>query len=123
MTTATVTAKKSDLEKLQDLPILIHGANKMSEKEIKHFRELGTYEFMNLEEPGLSVKFAYGNAKKKHNFLFFHGGKYTLPKFIARHMESKCTPMWSWRPDGLGGMKKEQTGSKSRFQMREIYTQ
>lgn len=114
---------KKDLDKFSKLPLKDqkHPNKKFSEKEEKNLRELITYEFMNLEEPGLTMSFVYGNSSNKQKFTFFHGGKYTVPKFIARHVESKSTPIWAWRPDGMGGMKKELTGYKSRFQMREVY--
>lgn len=116
------TKQNTDLSKLLKLPIIGKDpTKKYSEKEEKHLRELVPYEFMNLEEPGLSQSFAYGNAKNKHTFTFIHGEKYTVPRFVARHVESKSTPIWGWKPDGSGSMIKSQKGSKSRFQMREIY--
>lgn len=115
--------ERINVEKLKKLPIANPNdpSKKLSEKEEQHLREIVSYEFMNLEEPGLSMKFSYGNASNKHTFTLFHGGKYNLPRFIARHVESKSTPMWSWRPDGAGSIRKEMTGRKSRFQMREVY--
>ncbi len=115
--------EKGDEAKFKRLPIIDPNDpnRKISEKEEKHLREMVSYEFMNLEEAGLSQKFSYGNANNKHTFLFFHGSRYKVPRFIARHIESKCTPMWGWQPDGSGSLKKEKKGYKSRFQMREIY--
>lgn len=111
-----------DLNKVQKLPILSSNpSKKLSEKEEKHLRELCSYEFMNIEEPGLIHKFTYGNSKNKYTFTLVHGGKYQLPRFIARHIESKATPLWGWKPDGNGHMQKSLKGYKSRFQMREIY--
>jgi len=116
------TEQKIDWTKLQKLPIIgSDPQKKYTEKEEKHLRELVNYEFMNLEEPGLSQTFAYGNAKNKHTFTFVHGSSYRIPRFIARHVESKSTPMWGWAPDGSGRMTKTKKGSKSRFQMREVY--
>lgn len=121
METKTITSKQAT--KIQNLPIISKSntSKKMSEKEEKSMREFYEYEFMNLEEPGLMQKFTYGNATNKHTFTFLHGGKYKLPRFIARHVESKSTPMWGWKPDGSGSMIKYQKGTKSRFQMREVY--
>lgn len=115
--------EKGDAAKFRKLPIIDPNDpnRKISEKEEKHLREMVSYEFMNLEEAGLSQKFSYGNANNKHTFTFFHGGRYKVPRFIARHIESKCTPMWGWQPDGSGSLKKEKKGYKSRFQMREVY--
>lgn len=94
-----------------------------SEKEDKYLREVLNYEFYNLEEPGLSIKFPYGSTKKKHNFTFFHGAKYRLPRFIAEFMDSRSTPIYDWRPDpeGTGRMTKQLVGHKPRFQMRQVY--
>lgn len=110
-------------EKLQKLPIIDpkNPHKKYSEKEEKHLRELCTYEFMNLEEPGLMLKFPYGTASNKANLVFMHGGRYRIPRFLARYVESKETPIWGWQPDGTGRMQKVMKGSKSRAQMREVY--
>jgi len=110
-------------KKLQKLPIIdpVNPNRKFSEKEEKHLREVVLYEFMNLEEPGLMQRFTYGNASHKHTFEFQHGGKYRVPRFIARHVESKSTPMWGWQPNGTGQMEKTMKGRNSRFQMREVY--
>lgn len=104
---------------LKDLPIV--GPIPKSEKEEKHLREIGKYEFYNLEEPGLALKFPYGNHKTQHTFTLFHGGKYDLPRFVARHLESCTTPIWDWRPDGMGRMEKKLVGHKPRFQLRHVY--
>lgn len=115
--------EKNESKKIQNLPIIDpkNPSRKFNEKEEKFLREMLTYEFMNLEEPGLMLKFPYGNSKNKHTFTFFHGGKYLLPRFLARHVESKSTPIWGWKPDGSGRLIKEMKGVKSRFQMREVY--
>lgn len=116
-------ATNLEIAKFQKLPIIdpVNPSRKYSEKEEKHLREVVKYEFMNLEEPGLSQKFPYGNAKAKHIFNFEHGGKYSVPRFVARHLESCSTPMWGYKPDGFGRMEKVLKGRKSRFQMREVY--
>jgi len=114
---------KIDVKRMLNLPIIDpkNPSRKLDEKEEKFKKELRTYEFYNLEEPGLMHKFSYGNTKNRYDFTFFHGGKYKVPRFIADHVGSASTPIWKWRPDGTGTMRKELTGQKSRFQMREIY--
>ena len=107
------------IEKYINLPIV--GDQPKSEKEEAFLREVCEYEFMNLEEPGLSIKFCYGNAKNKENFTFFHGAKYKLPRFMARHMENCTKPIWKWRPDGTGRMNKQKIGNDPRFQMRQTF--
>lgn len=114
-----VESKKTDPKTLQNLPII--GKKPENEKEEKFLREICEFEFMNTEEPGLSHTFPYGNAKISHKFIFFHGGKYRLPRFIANWIESRSTPIWDWRPNGLGGMEKKLIGHKPRFQMRQVF--
>ena len=108
------------LNKYKHLPIV--GEQPSSKKEEDFLREICEYEFMNLEEPGLSNSFPYGSTKNKEEFTFFHGGKYKLPRFIARHMESCCKPIWKWRPDGTGRMNKQKVGNDPRFQMRQTFS-
>ena len=106
-------------EFIAGLPIV--GKKPSSEKEEKYLRELCEFEFYNLEEPGLAVKFPYGDTRNHHNFTFYHGGKYRVPRHVARHLESCSTPIWDWRPDGTGKMVKQRVGEKSRFQMRHVF--
>lgn len=115
------TNQTISLEKMQMLPIV--GKQPESEKEEKFLREVCLFEFHNLEEPGIIQKFQYGNTKHHHTFLFMHNGKYKVPRFVARHLESCATPIWEWRPDGTGRLEKKYIGQKSRFQMRQIFEQ
>lgn len=78
------------------------------------------YEFYNIEEPGVSVKFSYGKTTDPKRYTFFHGQKYEVPVEVANHVESAQTPIWGYRPDGTGSMVKNLTGWKPRFQMREV---
>jgi len=114
-----VATKEMTDKVLESLPIV--GRQAKNEKEEKYLREVCEYEFYNLEEPGLSLKFPYGNTRTKHNFQFFHGAKYKVPRHVAMHVESRSTPMWDWRPDGTGKMVKQHIGTKPRFQMRQVY--
>jgi hypothetical protein len=111
--------KVASTKDIQNLPII--GNQPTSEKEEKYLREICEFEFSNLEEPGLSNSFPYGDTKRQHKFVFFHGGKYKVPRFIARHVESCTTPIWKWRPDGSGSMAKKEVGTKARFQMRQSF--
>ena len=112
-----------DYKKMQRLPIIDakNPSKKHTEKEEKWLRELVTYEFTNLEESGLMQTFSYGCTGNKMKFIFFDGTTYRLPRFLARHVDSRSTPTWRWRPNGSGSLQKEMTGRKSRFQMREVY--
>lgn len=107
-------------EFLASLPII--GITQRSEKEEKHLREVVEFEFNNLEEPGLTHKFVYGDTKRKATLEFWHGGKYRVPRFIARFLESRSLPIWEWRPDGSGKMVKKVCGNRPRFQMRESFS-
>lgn len=102
-----------------NLPIL--SSKPVSEKEEKFLREESEYEFYNLEQPGLAISFVYGGSKNKQKFTFFHGGKYRLPRFIAKHVESSGTPIYKWRPNGLGSLEKKLEGRKPRFRMSQVY--
>lgn len=78
------------------------------------------YEFYNLEEPGLAVKFAYGTTRNPQRYNFWHGHKYEVTEEVAQHVEKSQTPIWEWRPDGKGSMAKQLIGWKPRYQMREV---
>ncbi len=112
------TVKKKDFSKLP-----IGGAQPKSEKEEKYLREIGEYEFLNLNDNGLRIRFPYGSTNTHEIFTFFHGGKYKIPRHLARHVETRTVPNYSWRPNGLGQIVKEQTGTKPRFQMRQTYSE
>lgn len=106
-------------EDMQKLPII--GSQPKSEKEEKFLREICEYEFYNLKEPGVSVRFPYGDSKNHHVFTLFHGGKYKVPRFLANYIESRSTPIWEWRPNGIGGLEKKLIGHDPRFQMRQVF--
>jgi len=110
---------QENIEKIQQLPIT--GKQPANEKEEKFLREVCEFEFNNLEEPGLSHKWTMGDTKNHFTFHFFHGGKYPVPRFVARHLEQCTTPIWDWKPDGSGRMDKKKVGEKSRFQMKQTF--
>jgi len=116
-------SKEMDLKKMEKLPIIdpSNPGKKFNEKEEKWLREVKTYEFTNLEQSGLMLSFPYGSTKNKMQFTFFHGGKYKLPRFIANHVNSRGTPNWGWKPDGMGSMVKHLSGRKNRFQLQEAF--
>lgn len=113
---------KEEMPKMADLKKLpIVGRQPSNEKEEKHLKELATYEFYNIEEPGVFIKFPYGSTRCTHNFTLLHGNTYRVPRHLARHLENCTTPIWDYRPDGNGRMVKTKVGEKSRFQMRERF--
>lgn len=111
-----------DEKKLSALPIIDreNPARKYTEKEEKYLRELVVCEFYNAEEPNLINRFSYGGTKNKMIFEFFPGGKYKVPRFIAKHVESCATPAWGWKADGTGRLVKYMKGPVRRFTMREV---
>lgn len=110
---------KENIEKIKNLPIV--GSPPQSVKEEKFLREVCEFEFNNIEEPGLSQQFTVGNTKNKFSFTLLHGGKYHLPRFIARHLENCTTPRWEWKPDGTGRLIKNLVGTTPRFQMKQTF--
>ena len=109
------------MKKFEGLPI-VWPTQPSSEKEEKFLREIIEYEFSNIEEPGLGTKFPYGNTRKNHRFTLLHGGKYSVPRHVARHVENCSTPLYTWSPNGSGGMEKKANGRKPRFQMRQNFS-
>jgi hypothetical protein len=114
-----VRQRKVSDEKLSALPIL--GEQPKNEKEEKHLREICEYEFYNLEEPGTEHRFPYGNTRNQTTFTMYHGEKYKVPRCVARHLESKGTPIYKWQPDGTGSLTKKLVGKKPRFRMSQSF--
>ena len=110
--------RRYDKKKLAGLPIV--GEKPINEKEEKWLKEFETYEFYNLEEPGLSQTISYGNTKNKVSIDMFHGGKYNFPRHLARFIETRAIPIYKYKPDGTGAMVKTLIGENPRFQMRQI---
>jgi hypothetical protein len=107
------------LEFMKTLPIV--GNQPRNPKEEEFLREICEFEFLNIKEPGVSHQFSYGNTKKHRTFTVNHGMTYKFPRFLARHLENCSTPLYEWRPDGLGKLIKKHVGNDPRFQMRQVY--
>lgn len=92
-------------------------------KDVKRdwLNEVLHVEFYNLEEPGVNLTFVTGNTKKPEKHILFHGGKYKLRRETINHLQSRQTPIFSYRPNGQGQMEKALSGYKSRFQCRQIF--
>lgn len=106
------------VKKAEDVPV-VHADNK--EREKQWLEQEIEIEFYNSEEPGMMLKFPYGTTKNKKNYILFHGGRYKLPRKIVNHIQSRQTPIWNWKPNGLGQMEKSLSGYKPRFQCREVF--
>ncbi len=96
-------------------------AKVVSDREKEWLDEEINIEFYNIEEPGVMNKFSFGTTKNFKTYTLFHGGKYKLSRRVVQHIESRQTPIWKWTPDGLGGMQKQLSGSKPRFQCRQAF--
>lgn len=83
-------------------------------------KETEKVEFINTENPGLSMKFVYGSTKNPQRYILFHGGVYDLPKKVIKHIESCGTPRYQWTPDGTGNMGKRYEGFNPRFTLRRV---
>lgn len=79
------------------------------------------FEFNNLEEPGVPIKFSFGPTSDIKSYYLLHGGKYTHPRSLVQHLESSVIPIWGYKPDGSGAMVKNLEGHKSRFQCRQLF--
>ena len=114
---------KYNESKLKKLPIFNRNdpAKKFTEAQEKHLREICTFEFNNLESAGQPMKFSYGTRSAKMDFEFQHGETYAVPRFIAKHVESCSKPLWKFKADGSGAIRKEGAGVDRRFAMREVY--
>lgn len=114
--------KEYDEKKMALIPVIDreNPSRKYTEKEEKYLREMITCEFYNSEEPGLSLKFTYGSTRNKMSFEFYPSGRYKIPRFIQRHVESCSKPQWAWKPDGTGRLTKYIKGQERRFTMREV---
>lgn len=91
------------------------------ERQKDWLEEIIHFEFFNLEEPGVPLKFSFGPAGKAETYTLLHGGKYYYPREIIKHLESRQVPIWGYKPDGRGVMSKALEGYKSRFQCRQLF--
>ena len=80
-----------------------------------------TFEFFNLEEASVPITFSHGPTNNIKKYTLLHGGRYTYPRSLIQHVESRQTPMWGFKPDGHGRMVKALEGYKSRFQCRQLF--
>jgi hypothetical protein len=119
MTSVFHQQRQADPKFLATLPIL--GKPPASAKEEAYLREMGKFQFYNMEEPGHSEEFGYGNTKVHTMFHLEHGKTYPLPRHVQRHVESLGTPIYRWIPDGQGSLMKQIAGEKQRFQLKQVY--
>lgn len=110
------------ISQMEALPIVpIDGRVVTDEAEKKYLKEIGIYEFSNLEDPRSFMKFSYGGTKKPTIFMLQHGGTYRLPRHVANWLESRGSPQWKWSPDGSGRLDKRYDGKKNRAMLRPVF--
>lgn len=93
------------------------------ERHKEWLEENVSFEFFNLEEPGVPVKFAFGPTNNTKTYTLLHGGKYNYPRNVLQHIEGRQVPIWGYKPNGQGQMEKDLQGYKSRFQCRQVFDQ
>lgn len=125
-------ANEKEFDKLPivgDLKIAggVRGTRKKAEEA--WLREVKNYEFHNVEQPGNSLTFTYGDTKNSMRFVLHHGAKVRLPRHVAMHCESIGRPIYEM--DGYQGDKrgemmvvqnnKRLIGRAPRFMLREQF--
>jgi hypothetical protein len=91
------------------------------EREKEWLKEEIHFEFFNLEEPGVPLKFSFGPTQNVEKHTLLHGGRYKKSRAVVQHIESRQTPIWNYMPNGSGQMEKSLKGYKSRFQCRQVF--
>jgi hypothetical protein len=79
-----------------------------------------TIQFYNIEEPGASGFFCFGQCTCPKTIELDHGEIAELNRGDVRYIESRQTPIYAYKPNGEGKMKKALTGWRPRFQCRQI---
>lgn len=79
-----------------------------------------TVQFYNIEEPGSDGFFVYGLCTCPKKIELNHGEIAELTRADVRYIESRQTPMYAYKPDGHGKMRKTLMGWKPRFQCRQV---
>lgn len=123
-----VAKQKKSMEEKELMKLPIVGTQPKSPEEEKYLKEICEFEFYNIENPGMPVQFPYGDAKHRSDFAFEHGGRYRVPRHVARHLESCSTPKYEYRPVDTRGsanmqmkMQPVEVSRIPRFQMRYIF--
>ena len=92
-----------------------------ADRKKEWLNEVITVEFFNIEEAGVPIKFSFGPTRKPEKYTLLHGGKYPLRREVIQHIESRQTPIWGYKPNGMGQMEKTLKGYKSRFQCKQLF--
>jgi hypothetical protein len=103
------------------LTSVVEAEEKKEIMEKKPVDEEVDIEFFNLENPGLYIKFVFGDTRKKKSYTLFHGGKYKLPRSVIKHLSTRQMPIWNYISDGTGHMQKNLMAYRSRFECRQVW--
>ena len=98
----------------------IDAAVAMKNDEKDWLDERVSVQFYNIEEPGTDAFFCYGPCECPKSFTLSHGEVKELNRADIRYIESRQTPIYAYKPDGSGKMKKKLMGWKPRFQCRQV---
>ena len=98
----------------------ISAAVAMANDEKDWLDEKVTIQFYNIEEPGADGFFVYGLCTDPQKIELKHGEIAELTRAAIRYIETRQTPIYAYKPDGQGKMRKTLTGWKPRFQCRQI---
>lgn len=98
------------------------------EKELKEDKskfnpddELLTVLITNLESPGHEISVGCGPTKRPFKGVYQHGMTYTIPRWVVRHIEGRCTPVYAYTADGTGKRYKKLSHYKNRFSCKQVY--
>lgn len=108
-------------EKATGIETVDQALEKADRIDVKPKDEEIEIEFYNIENPGLTIKFAFGSTRNKKIYTLFHGGKYKLPRSVVKHISTRQMPMWNYTSDGTGRLRKNLLGYKSRFECRTAW--
>ncbi|MES2409028.1 MAG: hypothetical protein V4509_01865 [Patescibacteria group bacterium] len=79
-----------------------------------------TIQFYNIEEPGADGFFCFGLCTNPKRIEVKHGEIVEMNRGDVRYIESRQTPMYSYKSGPDGKMRKTLMGWKPRFQCRQV---
>ena len=98
------------------------------EKELKEDKskfnpddELLTVVISNLETAGRKIPIGCGPTNNPFKATYEHGETYTIPRWVVRHIESRCTPVYIYTSDGSGKKYKKLSHYKNRFSCKQVF--
>ncbi len=75
----------------------------------------------NLENPGVPIDVGFGPTKNPFKATYMHGFQYSIPRKVARFIESRKVPNYEYVPDGSGKVVKKLVGYRNRFSFKQVY--